>query len=536
MTSVGPTQEADGLEWPLRLAVVHQIVRSGPLRRTQSRDFFKRDLDRLREDTLLGTSVGNALEPMPDPELFTVALGLATGLIEETDGELRAAGFPKSWQLGLPRALGEIWASLMRLNDWDPVNGWAVRERPGGPFASAWLFALAALGAAPAEDWIRPDDLQARVAERHPFWIGATDATTTGVSRFLLAVAYPLRLLQAAKTADGGWAIRLSPLGRNILHLGGEVPLTTFPQTLLIQPNLEILAYRQGLTTELIPRLSGFASWKTLGAACTLQFEPESVYRALEQGETLESIVGTLDRHGMKPTPVAVLDALRTWSNKRDRITLYPSAALFEFATPADLTDALNRGLPAVRLTDRLAVVPRESDIDYKHFRLTGTRDYLLPPERCVEVETDGITLTVDLARSDLLLETELLRFAEPSTRPAPPGKKFYRITPTSMRQARQQAMSWANLEAWFDQRAGMPGSPAARFLYTTGDIPPLELKRQIVLHVAASETADGLLQWPGTQTYFQGRLGPTALMVLEKDVEPLTAVLRDLGIAMSFE
>jgi hypothetical protein len=351
-----------------------------------------------------------------------------------------------------------------------------------------------------------------------------------------LSIAYPLRLLQATKTT-GGYAVRLSPLGRQVLHFGGvEVTLPTFPKALLVQPNLEILAYRQGLTTELIPQVGGFATWKTIGAACTLQFEPESVYRALESGMSLEGIVQTLDRYGMKPTPPAVLDALRTWSNKRDRITLYPSGALFEFATPADLDEALNRGLPAVRLTDRLAVAPRESDVDFKHFRLTGTRDYSLPPERCVEVEADGVSLVVDLARSDLLLETELLRFAETSTRSAPPGKKHYKMTATSLRTARQGGMTWAVLEAWFEQRTGMPGSPAAKFLFGATDVLPLEFRRQIVLHVAAVETADGLLQWPGTQTYLQGRLGPTALVVAENDVEPFAQVLRDLGIPVRFE
>ena len=181
-------------------------------------------------------------------------------------------------------------------------------------------------------------------------------------------------------------------------------------------------------------------------------------------------------------------------------------------------------------------MAPRESDVDFKHFRLTGTRDYSLPPERCVEVEADGVSLIVDLARSDLLLETELLRFAEASTRSAPPGKKHYKMTAASLRGARQAGMTWAVLEAWFEQRTGMPGSPAAKFLFGATDVPPFEFRRQIVLHVAAVETADGLLQWPGTQTYLQGRLGPTALVVAENDVEPLAAVLRDLGIAVRFE
>ena len=37
----------------------------------------------------------------------------------------------------------------------------------------------------------------------------------------------------------------------------------------------------------------------------------------------------------MKALPPAVLDSLRTWSNKRERITVYASAALFEFASSA---------------------------------------------------------------------------------------------------------------------------------------------------------------------------------------------------------
>ena len=189
-----------------------------------------------------------------------------------------------------------------------------------------------------------------------------------------------------------------------------------------------------------------------------------------------------------------------------------------------------------MKITDRLAVVPRESDIDYKHFRLTGTRDYLLPPERCVEADADGVTLVVDLARSDLLLDTEVMRFAEPHPRTPPLGKKLYRITPTTLQTARQQGLTLAGLESWFEQRTGLPASPAARFLFGTKETPPVEMRRQIVVHVASPETADGLLQWPGTQALLQGRLGPTALVVMEKDVDALSAALRDLGIAVRFE
>src|SRR5262249_8047813 len=155
--------------------------------------------------------------------------------------------------------------------------------------------------------------------------------------------------------------------------------------------------------------------------------------------------------------------------NKRDRITVYPSAVLMEFNSADDLNEALARGLPAERLADTLAVVVNEGAIDFKHFRLTGTRDYALPPERCVTVEPDGVTLTVDLAKWDLLLETEAPRFAEPVPSPSPNGRRQYRITPASLAAAREGGWSLPMLEQWFQQRAGEVLPPAARLLMVGG-------------------------------------------------------------------
>src|SRR5438552_2242197 len=59
--------EADGLEWLLRLAVLWQQAASSSLRRTQQRDFFKRDLDRLRGDPLLTGPSADAVGDVPDP-------------------------------------------------------------------------------------------------------------------------------------------------------------------------------------------------------------------------------------------------------------------------------------------------------------------------------------------------------------------------------------------------------------------------------------------------------------------------------------
>jgi hypothetical protein len=547
----GPVHEADGAEWPLRLAALWQQVAATPLRRTQSRDFFKRDLDRLRGDTLLGAAPTDALAELPDPGLFTAALALAVGVLTESEGDLRAGTFSPAWSGTLPPLLAELAAALPTLAGWNAAQGWQPDAGPGNPYPSANMLSLLALAQLPEGRWARPDVLEAWVLKHHPYWAAGgirdhlspavrkssdkkTPLDAAGVARFLLGVAYPLRLVQACKDPSGAWAVRLSPIGRWTLGYG-EAPLDApaFPQTLVVQPNLEILVYRQGLTPALIEKLTRFASWRTLGAACTLQLEPQSVYRALESGETQSSIMQTLERHGMKPTPAPVLEALKTWSNKRERISVYPAAVLLEFASPGDLNEALARGLPAVRLTERLAAVANESQIDYKHFRLTGTRDYCLPPEPCVEVEADGVTLSVDLARSDLLLETELQRFAELVTETTALGRRVYRLTPVSLSAARSQGLALAALASWFEQRTGLPLAPAARLLFSGAEVPSAELRRQLVLHVPAADLADGLMQWPATAGLIQARLGPTALAVAEADAPRLRERLEELGLRL---
>src|SRR5262249_7621277 len=154
-------------------------------------------------------------------------------------------------------------------------------------------------------------------------------------------------------------------------------------------------AYRQGLTPELIAKLSRFATWKTLGAACTLELRPEGVYRGLESGLSLNEVLQLLNQRGTRALPPTVLDSLQRWSNKRERISVYPAATLVEFTSPADLDRAFALGLLAEKLTDRIGLA-ENGEIDYRQFRLVGNRDYEARPQQCAHFEPDGVTLVVD--------------------------------------------------------------------------------------------------------------------------------------------
>ncbi|MFO0965194.1 MAG: hypothetical protein U0793_06365 [Gemmataceae bacterium] len=326
--------EADGLQYPLRLSVLWQQVCAGSLRRTLQQDLFKRDLDRLRADPLLAAAPSDALAEVPDLGLLTLAWGLALGVLKEEEGEIQAGGFDDAWR-DLPALLARLWATLPNLRGWSPSLGWNVDTTLGNPYPSTYLLALVILAALPDGQWACPAEIDDWMLRRHPFWAReGSGAEDNGAARkpaksaekrglqpdlevFLLGVAYPLRLVEVARGDEGGFLVRLSEMGRWLLDSRDAPPaFPAFPQTLLMQPNLEILAYRQGLSPDLIVRLGRIASWKTLGPACTLQLEPGSVYRALEQGETFEGIVGLLESRGMKAVPPPVLEALRTWANK----------------------------------------------------------------------------------------------------------------------------------------------------------------------------------------------------------------------------
>ena len=91
----------DGLEWPLRLGVLWQQLRADPIRLTQANALFKRDLLRLQDDPLLGSSPTDVPIDVPDPGVLTMGLGTAAGVYVAVEGVLSAGPFPASWDAGL---------------------------------------------------------------------------------------------------------------------------------------------------------------------------------------------------------------------------------------------------------------------------------------------------------------------------------------------------------------------------------------------------------------------------------------------------
>src|SRR5262249_40238585 len=162
-------QEADGLEWPLRLAALWQLLREAPLRRTQQGDFFKRDQERLTQDPRLNGAPAEALAEVPDIAPLTTQLGQLLGIAVQVDTELPAGTFPPEWQEDLVAVISSIWSVLPRLENWNPHRGWGASATvSGNPYPSACFLAIALLAGLPPSAWARAADVERWVIDRHP--------------------------------------------------------------------------------------------------------------------------------------------------------------------------------------------------------------------------------------------------------------------------------------------------------------------------------------------------------------------------------
>jgi hypothetical protein len=523
--------ESDGLEWPLRMAVAWQIVRMAPLRQTQNGGLFKRDQDRLRAVSLLAAAPPDASVPPNDPALLAAELARSLGVIRRQDDEWLAGDLPSSWDSGIGNAIAEIWSALNGIRTWDPLRGYDPELLSRKWMPTLGIALAAALWESPPIVWLNATELANWLAERQPDASREIADLASWCKGYLFGVLHSLKVIETANF-DGGSRVRLSSLGRELL--GGHdmsSPASPTRQTLLVQPNLEVIVYRQGLTPTLIANLSRMAEWTGLGLACTLTLTPESIYRGLESGLSVSEIQRTLERHSTRPLSDSVVGTLRSWASKRERVQVYPSAVLLEFRSSADLEVAVKEGLVEQRLTERIGVVQNETVVDYSRFRLAGSRDYLSPEERCVETESDGLTLLVSDGKADLLLAAELRRFADPVEPASIDERSRQRISVASLQRAKDSGIDLRWLEDWFQRRSGFGLPATAKLLFQGKAAGTMTVQSMAVLRVPTAEVANGLERWPAINGMLVERLGPDTFIVRDENLDQLKQLLADAGL-----
>ena len=147
------------------------------------------------------------------------------------------------------------------------------------------------------------------------------------------------------------------------------------------------------------------------------------------------------------------------------------------------------------------------------------------------------MTLAVDLSKSDLMLESELMRFAEPAEAAAGKSKESqqrYQVTPASLRAALEQGLTGQDIEEWFRRRTGEPTPAAVSLLIHGASGSSISAHETVVISVPDPVIADGLLQHPETAGLFENRLGPQSLSVPRQSLDRLREVLSSLGTQLT--
>ncbi|HEU5116944.1 MAG TPA: hypothetical protein VFT74_09745, partial [Isosphaeraceae bacterium] len=505
------------------------------------------------------------IEPLPDMPWLWLGLARATGLVQERDETIEAANseFWAEHAVHLPQMIAEGWLGLDLWHEQVGAREQGTTHRLTVPFLR--LAALLWLARLPEDAWAALDDLERFFRDRDPAWdrlsldlpvpgpggnprAGRDRAEKPAVSlleSILLGPAYQLDLVSAAEDRPGGRKlVRITPLGRYVLGLGRPPqPRETFDQFLYVQPNFEVIAYRQGLNSWLIGLFSRFLEWTQLGAALELRLTPEWVYRGLEGGLSTDQMLQRLERHGGRALPSSVIEALKSWSARRERVNVHTAATLIEFASTEELIEALKiwpGGEAAVtRLTDRIVLANDSTSIPFDRFRVSGSRDYRQPPEPCLDVEPDGVTVSLELGRSNLFIGAELARLFDEQGRSGPSNTRSrYKLSKASLSRALNDGQTPAQIERWFENRTGAPMPPSARLLLRAaqGEKSPIRASRRIVLRVPHADMLDGLLQHPSTAPWLGERLGPESVEISEAACDALAKALNELGLRFELE
>ena len=253
--------ESDGMEILLRLAVLWQIVGNGPIRLTQSGGLFKRDSDRLRSDPLLSAAPPDAADANINLAVLTVELGLAIGLLATNDDQLVPSDLPESWSESLQSSLQQIWPALFTIETWDADGGFVFPHRVH--FQTIAILVIAALQDISAQKWLSIASLTAWLTERNPEWARLHDELTSVCEAILVGVFHPLRLIQLGRENEVRYC-KLTALGRSLFSRSKAPANPAIVQTLLVQPNLEVILFRQGLTRHSSPRSHDLRSGRHL--------------------------------------------------------------------------------------------------------------------------------------------------------------------------------------------------------------------------------------------------------------------------------
>src|SRR4029450_10130054 len=266
------------------------------------------------------------------------------------------------------------------------------------------------------------------------------------------------------------------------------------------------------------------------GATALYHLTRDTVHAALESGIAAHTLYNTLRDASTYPLPDNVQQMLQEWAERRERLTVYRTADLVEFADQAARDAAMaTPALAGQPVGERFIVLSRQMRHAAAAASASRTVDYGAAPVRCMQVAEDG-TVHIRPRPPDLLVRGEVAAWAEPGA-----DEDHWRLTRTSVQRAVKAGWTAASIIDNLSQRAQQPVPAllivAIRAWAGERALPKaVAVASDILLQIAAPTGAHAIATSTLLHPYLRGQLGPQTFLVRRDTASELQRQLVELG------
>jgi hypothetical protein len=355
------------------------------------------------------------------------------------------------------------------------------------------------------------------------------------IERALTTWLYLLGIVELAVNNGAPVAVRLTDLGRTILHPASvedePAPVVSTPAAAgdwVVQPNFEIVAYLERISPQRLAFLERHAErMQAQEHVAQYRLTRESIYAALESGSRLDAILTTLETGSGRPLPQNVAAEIREWAALREQIAVHRRARLLEYRDPAS-RDAAAAALHGVPVGDRFLLATSATPA-----QITARErvDYTRPLARCLLVTEEG-ALTRTLLPADLLLDAQVGRWAERL------GDGRWQLTQAGVAAATAAGLPISELlRLLADRLAGtLPPWLEIALRAWAGETMRAALVDVVMLQCNQPAVFAAIVGSPRLRSSLHGELAPNLLLIDRAKVEAFQTQLRWAGLTLTTE
>ncbi len=350
------------------LEVLRAVRQGGGLPLTKGGEYNRNAFKRLQK----------RLPALPDAE-FWIEVAQLGGLLEQENEVLRPTAtsgrLHRSEPAEVIRGLGRVYVSLDSRHE--PAGQMVAHL---GPLRASLLGLLSQIPPTTVQALSAAFETSTPDLLRLPSWRGQGLQWRPWLSE---ALNGPLLELGLVGLTGEGDTQTVAPAPA--LHLENLASAPSGPAW-VVQPNFELVVYPAQLGAEAMSLLPAAEALRFDAHSASYRLTRESVYQALEEGLSLDTLLTGLERHSATPLPAGVRAALAGWAERRERLVLHSGATLLEFPDEAarDLYLRQSGGTPIAQTL----LLPGDTSVPPVGL---PTLKYDGPPRKTLKITPDGL-------------------------------------------------------------------------------------------------------------------------------------------------